>query len=212
MPNKSGNAYGLTTLCPITNGSIDNQSFSALTRHRLQELPVDTKSPWAQVPNTYLCRFYVLNDVFYNPVNSSFIFYKKPKLEEHLNSKYLVFSSNFHGDLEPYLEGMWNNSKDAINQIWEYCVAFDDVKNSDDFIQYIKKCQVETTFYFNGSTDDSLEEQLKSLYLKQSFSKFAFDQQGKDAAALQQAFLEFVDEVDPENLSAPTWQAGKHAL
>ena len=43
----------------------------------------------AKVPNTYLARFYILNDVFYQGF---------PAEEEHLKSKYLVFSSNFHGD------------------------------------------------------------------------------------------------------------------
>ena len=209
MANKSSNAYGLTTLCPIINGSENNQSYAAQIRHRLQELPLDERSPWARVPETYLCRLFILNDVLYNPVNSSFIVHKNPELEEHLKSKYLVFTSNFHGDLNPYLKGMWNNSETDIKQIWEFCVGFDAVTSANDFVRYIKKCQVKTTFYFGGSTDDPLREQLKSLYLKQEFSKFAFDNQGKDAAALQQSFLEFADGVEPENLDAPTWPAGK---
>ncbi len=65
MANKSGKAYGLTTLCPIVNGELDKQSFSALTRDRLEKLPIHDKSPMARVPNTYLCRFLVLNDVFF---------------------------------------------------------------------------------------------------------------------------------------------------
>jgi len=212
MSNKSGNAYGLTTLCPIINGTADHQSYSSLTREKLQAMPLDDLSPWSEVPNTYLCRLYVLNDVIYNPVNTSFIIHKQPKLEEHLKSKYLVFTSNFHGDLEPYLTGMWENAEQAIRETWQYCVAFEKVDSAQDFIDYIKKCQLETTFYFNGSTDDSLDEQLKSLYLKQEFSKFAYENQGKDAAALQKAFLLFVDEVQPENLSGPTWHPGKHSL
>lgn len=214
MPNKSGNAYGLTVLSPIKNGSIGNQSFSNLTRYCLQELEVDNNSPWARIPNTYLCRLFVLNDVFYNPESGPFSLkqYNAPRIEEHLQSEYLVFSSNFYGDLDLYLQGMWLNAEKEISDIWGHCVAFDRVSSMGDFVDYIKKCQVETTFYFNGSSDDPLDEQLKSLYLKQEFSKFAFANQGKDPEALQKAFLMFSKDVEPDNLSAPTWPAGKNSI
>ncbi len=59
----------------------------------------------AKVPNTYLCRFCVLSDVPYQG---------KPAYLEHLKSDYLVFSSNFYGELEPYLEGMWNALQEGV--------------------------------------------------------------------------------------------------
>ncbi len=107
MSNQNGNAYGLTTLCPIRNGSLSvategcpaEASFSAVTRYRLQNLGVAEQSPMARVPNTYLCRFYVLDDVMYQGT---------PAQYDTLKSSYLVFTSNFHGKLEPWLQGMWN--------------------------------------------------------------------------------------------------------
>ncbi len=203
MPNQAGNAYGLTTLCPIINGSQQDRSYAALIRDRLHELELHEKSPMAKVPNTYLCRFYVLNDVFYEG---------KPAEYERLKSKYLVFTSNFHGELEPYLQGMWNAARETIEQIWEFCVGFDRVHDADGFVEYIKKCQVTTTYFFNGSTDESLAEQLKALYLKQEFSKFAFENQGKSAEELQLAFKEFVARVKPAEVSGPTWRPGASKL
>ena len=69
MANKSGNAYGLTALIPIKNDNIaidedSQQSYASKVRELLQQWPVNEKSPMAAVPNTYICRFYVLNDVF----------------------------------------------------------------------------------------------------------------------------------------------------
>ena len=100
MPKKniSGNAYGLTLLCPIINGSKGDQSFAEILRDYLETLPIESQSPMAKVPNTYFARFYILNDVFYEGF---------PIDEEHLKSKYLVFSSNFHGDRDTYVRGMW---------------------------------------------------------------------------------------------------------
>ncbi|HEX5657701.1 MAG TPA: hypothetical protein VFX59_10925, partial [Polyangiales bacterium] len=65
MPNQNGNAYGLTVLCPLKNDSEDNQSYAAIVRNRLRKLPLEDKSPFASVPDTYLCRMFVLDDVYY---------------------------------------------------------------------------------------------------------------------------------------------------
>jgi len=209
--NAGDRAYGLTCLCPIQNGAprqnaedaTPEPSFAAGIRDRIQELEIHEKSPFAKVPNTYLCRLYVLHDVFYEG---------KPAVYEHLKSKYLVFSSNFHGTLEPYLRDMWNAISDEIKDIWKGCVAFDSVNSADAWIDYIKNCQVETTLFFNGSNDESLAEQLKALYLKQEFSDFVFENQGKSAEELQKAFGKFVKVTEPKNLAGPTWRAGASRL
>lgn len=157
----------------------------------------------AHVPNTYLCRLWVLSDVLYEG---------KPAFIEHLKSDYLVFTSDFHGELESYLEGMWNALKDDVRVILGYCVRGEIVTDAKSFIEYIKKCQITTTFFFNGSTDEPLAQQLKNLYLKQEFSKFAFENQGKSAGELQAAFREFVQRTQPDKLSGPTWAAGAYHL
>jgi hypothetical protein len=210
MANKSGNAYALTLLCPIRRGTpeqcpdgMPEQTYSALIRYELQQLRVAEESPMSKVPNTYLSRLFVLDDVPYQG---------KPAYLEHLKSNYLVFSSNFYGELEDYLNGMWNGVNEELKAILRYCVGFERVTNAATFIDYIKACQVTTTFFFNGSSDDPLAEQLKSLYLKQEFSKFAFENQGKSPADLQAAFEQFVRRTQPANLSSPTWKAGSYHL
>ncbi len=209
MANKSGNAYALTVLCPILSGGptdsfgAKGESHTALLRDVLQSLHLNEESPMAQVPNTYLCRFWVLSDTFYQG---------KPAYLEHLNSEYLVFSSNFYGELEPYLTGMWNALKDGVLAILSHCVGHESVHDAASFIEYVKKCQVTTTFFFNGSTDEPLAQQLKNLYLKQEFSKFVFENQGKSASELQNAFRAFVQRAQPANLDGPTWAAGAYHL
>lgn len=194
-------AAGLTVLCPIINGRDGQQSYAMLTRQYLQDMPLDEKSPMATVPNTYLCRFYVLNDVFYQG---------KPAKEEHLKSKYLVFSSNYYGDLDTYLKEMWEHAQDNVQAIWKHCVAFNKIQNATEFVDYIKQCQVANNLFFNGSTGDPLAEQLKSLYLKQEFSRFVYENQDKTPEDLQQAFQTFIARTQPNNLNSPTWVAGAH--
>ena len=201
MPRKntSGHAYGLTLLCPIINSRWKDKSYAEILRASLDELPSDNKSPMAKVPDTYLARFYILNDVFYQGYRAN---------EEHLKSRYLVFSSNFYGDRDTYLEQMWKAAEAEVKHIWQYCVAFADVSTAEDFVAYCKKCQVDNNLFFNGSTDDSLAEQLKALYLKQEFTRFVYKNQGLSPALLQQNFSAFVQETQPSNVDGPSWRPG----
>ena len=203
MGNTSGNAYGLTVLCPLRSDRRGTISYTAAVRERLATLRLDERSPMAKVPNTYLCRFFVLDDVPYQG---------KPAVSEHLQSKYLVFVAEIHGDRDRYLEGMWENAEDMIKRVFEFCIGFEDIKNAGEFCNYIQRCQVTTTFYFNGSNDKPLQEQLKALYMKQEFAKFVRQHQGRTSLELQQAFAEFVARTQPSNLVEPTWKPGASSL
>lgn len=204
MANTFGNSYGLTTLCPLIDGHENTISFEKLTRLRLQQLEEDGGSPFARIPDTYFSRLFILNDVFFEQGNDV--------ARDHLQSKYLVFTSNFHGTLEPYLTGMWRNAEQDIRHIWQYAVAFDKVHNADDFITYIRKCQLTTTLFFNGSTDDPLKVQLKSLYVKQLFSEFVLAHQGKPVSELRPAFHALMQQLQLSNMDEPRWQPGQTHL
>jgi hypothetical protein len=203
MGNTSGRAYGLTVLCPLRDDRRQEVSIAAAVRERLAALKLDERSPMARVPNTYLCRFFVLDDVPYQG---------DPAMSEHLHSKYLVFVCELHGDLDGYLAGMWDNAEDMITRVFEFCIGFEGVKSAGEFTNYIKRCQVKTTFYFNGSNDEPLQEQLKALYLKQEFAKFVRQHQGRTALEIQQAFAAFVERTQPSNSAAPAWKAGASSL
>lgn len=203
MIHDSENPTPLTLVCPIKNGAEGEQSYASLTREYLQSLEIHDRSPMAAVPNTFLCRFFILNDVFYEG---------SPATEDHLQSKYLTFCCNFHGDIDTYLRGFWQHAENAIRKIWRYCVAFEDVKDADSFVAYIKKCTLKTTFYFNGSSGAPLAEQLKALYLKQEISQFACDTQGHDPQQLRAAFRHFIGRTQPTDLEGPTWHPGQNFL
>ena len=227
MANTSGKAYALTCLCPIEKGHLNGTAYSDEVRHRLQNWGLLEHSPMAKVPQTYLCRYFVLDDVYYESLAGTefggtfydfmSIFSDKfrrralPR-EDHLKSKYIVFSCNLHGDLDAYLRGMWDAISVDIQLIWQFCYGFDEVKDADTFVAYIKKCQLKAALFFVGSNDDSLPEQLKALYLKQEFSRFAAEHQGMPAAQLQQAYQAFIQRVEPLNLAGPAWTPGQSAL
>ena len=210
MANKSGKAYALTTLCPISIGNIidkdgiERESYDKAVRRLLQDIPLNEKSFFAQVDNTYFARLFILNDVFFQQGDEF--------EQDHLKSKYLCFNTNFHGDLEPYLINMWNKCEDEIRTVWQYCVGFKLVNSALEFVHYIKECQLKTTLFFNGSNDESLTKQLKALYVKQMFSEFVLTQQGKSASETKVNFKYFLQRVQLNNLESPSWKPGQSEL
>jgi hypothetical protein len=131
---------------------------------------------------------------------------------DHLQSRYLVFTSNLHGDVDTYLQGMWQNMQTEILAIWQYCYGFEDVKDAASFVAYAKKCCMDASLFFVGSNDDSLAAQLKALYVKQEFSRFAQETQDMPATELRQTYAAFMQRIKPRNIDEPTWKAGdKHA-
>ena len=227
MGNVSGNAYALTALVPIKNGRVDEAAYCDIVRSRLENWNLLPNSPMAKVPQTYLCRFYVLDDVYiesqgtgsapdtwadYLPVVPDGLRRGVMPKHDHLQSKYIVFSTNFHGDRDTYLRGMWTTVSAEIKDVFGFCYGFDQVDSADSFVKYMKKCQLTVSLFFNGSTDDPLEEQLKSLYLKQEFSRFAVENQGLPTAELREKFRKFIGRVAPDNVHFPSWTAGQYSL
>ena len=221
--NISGNAYALTMLCPIKPGIEENRTYADLIRDQLEIWNLADVSPLAQVPNTYLCRFFVLDDIYTESLPGASIWdalsdlriipSNKQRLAalphtDHLQSSYLVFSSNLHGDIDTYLKGMWESIQTEINTIWQYCYGFEDVSDATSFMAYAHKCCLDSSLFFVGSNDDSLAEQLKALYVKQEFSRFAQETQDLPAAQLKQAYTAFMQRIKPRDVNAPTWTAG----
>jgi len=233
MGNISGNAYALTILSPIKNGLVTGEeiAYADKVRDLLQRWNLLPNSPMTQVPQTYLCRYFVLDDVYTESLPGASVLDTFSDLlpvvpdsvrrgawpkEDHLKSRYLVFSSNFHGgpkgDVDGYLRGMWDAISEYIKQVWGYCYGFDQVNDAASFVSYMKKCQLPATLFFVGANDEPLPEQLKALYLKQEFARFAVDNQGLEAAVLRANYQAFIKRVAPTNLSGPTWEPGKYRL
>ena len=233
MGNVSGNAYALTILSPIKNGIVPGEEIACSDKVRdlLQNWNLLPNSPMTQVPQTYLCRYFVLDDVYTEslpgasaldtladllPVVPGAVRRWALPREDHLKSKYLIFSCNFHcgpnGDVDAYLQGMWNAISDNIKDVWGYCHGFEQVHDAASFAAYMKKCQLTATLFFVGSNDEPLPEQLKALYLKQEFARFAADNQGLEAAVLRANYQAFIQRVAPAALGAPTWEQGKYRV
>ena len=186
MANVSGSVYGLTILSPIIDDPNADISHDGAIRQYLANLPNGHTSPFAKVSSTHICRLVVMDDVIYvgTPAN-----------EEHLNSKYLVFESNFDGELEPYLARMANEIPEVVESVWGHCVGYPGLRDVSAFVAYMKKCQITTTFYFADVNDHTVQSTLRALKVQASVADFIGKHQGESPAEIQAAFRAFYERV-----------------
>src|SRR5580698_4094414 len=187
MPNQNGKVYGLTILSPIIDDEQATPSHDLQIRNYLAKLPTDENSPFALAPATHLTRLVVMDDVIYVGM---------PACEEHLKSKYLVWESNCDGNLNTYLAGLATSIPDHLDAIWSHCVGYPGAANLQAFIDYMKACQIETTFYFAAVNDKSVPETLRALQTQRAVSDFITNHQGMDPSTLQSDFKQFLAELN----------------
>ncbi len=187
MPNQNGQVYGLTILSPILEGSRIDICHAQELRLYLGELERDYRSPFAQISSTYLARLVVMDDV---------VFVGTPACEEHLKSRYLVFETNFDGDLDSYLTRMAKETPDFVDAVWKHCVGYPGLSDLSAFIAYMKKCQITTTFFFADVNNRTVGETLKALRTQAALAHFVEKNQGRPAADVQRAFGDLLRALD----------------
>jgi len=182
MPSKNGSVYGLTLLCPILDDPDAVPSHDLQIRDHLAQLSVGADSPFATSPGTHLARLVVLDDVIYVGA---------PSCEEHLNSKYLVFESNCDGDRDSYLGGLADAIPDELDAIWKHCVGYPSrgARDRSAFLAYMKRCEIETTFFFAPVNNKTVAETLTALRNKASIAHFIAAHQGLPPAEIQKKIL-----------------------
>jgi hypothetical protein len=194
MPNQNGSVYGLTILSPIINDEKASPSHDLQIRAYLATLSTGEESPFALAPGTHLARLVVMDDVIYVGA---------PAIEEHLQSKYLVFESNCDGDLDTYLTGLAAAAGQHLDAVWSHCVGYPGAANRKAFIDYMKACQIETTFFFAAVNNKSVPETLRALQTQRAVADFIAGHQGMEPARLQAEFADFATRLAAQPLPKP---------
>ncbi len=203
MPNQSGSVYGLTILSPIIDDGRATPSHDLQIRKYLATMPTGQDSPFALAPGTHLARLVVMDDV---------IFVGVPAIEEHLHSKYLVFESNFDGDLDSYLRGLARTVPQYLDTVWSHCVGYPGAESPDAFIAYMKACQIETTLYFAAINDKTVSESLRALQTQRAVADFIAEHQGMEPARLQSEFLKFAAALRSRPVPRPGAMGPRRAI
>jgi hypothetical protein len=183
MSNQNGSVFGLTFLCPILDDASASPSHDLQIRNYLSTLPTGAGSPFAIAPGTHIARLAVMDDVIY--VGS-------PAIEEHLQSKYLVFETNCDSDVDPYIRGLAAAVPQQLHAIWQHCTGYPGVADPAKLVAYMKACQISTSFFFAAVNNKTVTQTLVALQTQQAVADFIASHQGIPPAELQRKFLSFV--------------------
>jgi hypothetical protein len=174
--NVSGQAYSLTVITPIVNGRE-----SHLVRY-LDGLQSGHQSPLAGVRGTHFARWVVMDDVIYEGPDEG--------EREHLKHARLLFTSNFDGELDPYLEALRTGLSDSADTIWGNCIGYPGSGEARAFADYMRHHQIDSSLFFAAYGDRTVEEVKRSLALRIKLVEFALRAQGMPASELKAAFLQ----------------------
>lgn len=170
--NISGQAYALTVLTPIVE-----QRESSLAR-LLDALEGEAKSPLARVPGTHFARWVLIGDVVYEGSGK----------RDHLSAGRLLFTSNFDGEVAPYIEALRTGLGPAADSIWGHCQGYPGSADAHAFGAYMRAHQVESSLFFAAYGERTVEDVKMSLQLRREVIEFAMRAQAMNASDLKSAF------------------------
>jgi hypothetical protein len=172
--NVSGQAYALTVLTPILDGHA-----AELTAH-LEALPEGEASPLARVPGTHLGRWVVIDQVKYQGHGQ--------RHRDALNASRLLFTSNFDGELDPYLEKLQTGLGEDADAVWGHCRGYPG--RGAGFASWLKAHQLEAALFFAAYGGHTVEQVHANLDKRTRLIEFALEAQGLEAEELRSRFLE----------------------
>jgi hypothetical protein len=173
--NVSGQAYALSVLTPILDGHADE------LRAHLEGLEEGAASPLARVPGTHIARWVVIDDVIHQGAGQR----KRDTLTPRL-----LFSSNFDGDLDVYLEGLRTGMAADADAIWGHCRDYPGHDNPGTFRAYMRAYQLEAALFFAAYGDQNVGDVKANVAQRRRMIDFAIEAQTLDAATLRSRFLE----------------------
>jgi hypothetical protein len=171
--NRVGGAYALTVFAPLIAGRED------AARAYLDALPLGAASPLARLERLHLSRIQIFDEPVYQG---------EPQKRESLTTKYLVFTSSFDGDLDPYLDALAERVPEA-DEWWGHCVGYPGRADRAAFRAYIRAHKVDTNLFASAYQDADVQHVQESLALREQVVAFAAGAHGLDPATLQQRFV-----------------------
>jgi hypothetical protein len=174
--NVSGQAYALTVLTPILDGHVQ-----PLTEH-LEALPEGPESPFARVPGTHLARWVVIDQVKYQGHGQ--------RHRDALSSSRLLFTSNFDGPLDPYLEALRTGLGEDADAVWSHCRGYPGHEDRAGFAGWLRAHALEAALFFAAYGGHTLEQVRSNLDKRARLIEFALGAQGLDGAELKARFEE----------------------
>lgn len=173
--NVSGQAYALTVMAPIVSEEV-----SELVNY-LDNLGSGNNSPLSKVGGTHFARWVVMD---------ALVFEGGWQRRDSWSGPRLLFTSNFDGSLDSYIERLHAGLGEHADRIWGYCKDYPQGQGLRAFGAWIERYQVDTSLFYAAYGEMTVEDVLASLDVRSRLAAFAGRHQGASAAELKAAFLQ----------------------
>ena len=172
--NIVGGTYSLMIWTPIRPGAEDE------LRAYLDGLDKQA-SPLAKLPRTHMARWLVVPDMPAAPGTN---------LRDPLGNQYLLFTSNFDGDVDSYLHELVERMPVEAAAIWSHCVGCPQPAEGVALKAYLHRNQVDSGFAFAAYRDASVEQIRTALDKRARLIDFVVRAQAMQPAQRHREFLE----------------------
>ena len=162
----------LCVLTPISPGREE------ALRAELEQLPTGEKSPFAATGATHFARFAIVP-------------YLKDRLGDQLDATpYLLFSAEFDGARDRYLDSLCGGMSDLARAVWGRCEGYPQGADAEAFERYLLDHRIEPGYSVIGYPGATVAEVRASLDLDERLKDFFVDAQRMERTELKQAWAE----------------------
>jgi hypothetical protein len=172
--DRCGQAEALTAFMPITAGRE-----SALAQ-LLDKLALGDGSPLARVAGTHFARFVVLDAPVYEG---------PPQRRDSWKAARLLFTTNFDGPLESYLEGLRTGLGPDGDAIFGHCAGYPGSADAREWVTWLLAHRVVSSLFFAAYGDQDVATVVANVDARARLIAFALGAQGLAPAELQASFM-----------------------
>ncbi len=115
--------------------------------------------------------------------------------KESLSYDYMLFSSNFNGDWAQYIDAFSAVVPGGMDLIWRWAERYPMAKPITPFLAYIRRCQLDTDYYYGAYPNASTTDIRSALALQPALMTFAQAAKSMDLDAFDRAYQRFVPTV-----------------
>ena len=109
---------------------------------------------------------------------------------EHLQHPRLLFTSNFDGNLDPYVEALRTGLGAGADTIWGHCLGFPGRDDAGAPSRYLRHHQIDSSLFFAAYGDRTVEDVKRGLAVRARLVDFALWAQDLAAPELKAAFMQ----------------------
>jgi hypothetical protein len=172
VSDRSGQACALMVMTPIESGR------QGELRAYLESLP-QRGSPLERLGRTHFARWVIVEDFVNDP--------EQPH-EDHLSRPHLIFTSNFDGPTDSYLDELCERLAPEAAEIWGRCAGCPAGAVGAELKRYLLDNRVHTGFFVAAYGQATVAKVKAALELRERMIDLAVRSQGMPPDDLKRAF------------------------